>query len=116
MKLESHFSIGDKVWVYRDEPTEATVGQIQMTYMQRKRKTPELEERYMTHEFGIGSGSYFIYGKSIYATREECVEGNQEAIAEKALQDEANRIQQRTWLLQEIAEAQAKLSKLETTK
>lgn len=113
MKLESHFSIGDKAWIYWDEPTQVTIGQIQMTYTHARRKKPELEERYMTHEYGIGSGSYFIFGRSIYATRDACVAGNQEAIAEKAREDEAQRAQEREWLLKEISDAQEKLLKLE---
>lgn len=113
MKLESHFNIGDKVWIYWDEPMEVTIGQIQMTHTHRLRKKPELEERYMTHEFGIGSGSFFIYGRSIYATRDECIAGNQAAIENKARLDEEQRADEREWLLREITKAQEKLSKLE---
>ena len=90
MQFDSRFNIGEKVWIIYHygrggmKPVELTVGKITIEHTDSKGREGEeifdnykpqekYEEKYMCDETGIGSGTYYILGKSIFATEKECL-------------------------------------------
>jgi hypothetical protein len=103
MRFETKFNCGDKAWIFTDRPEQLTIGQIRIEYTKSKGfrggyvddemptiafdnykpKAEEYREVYMCVETGIGSGSLWELGKSIFATAEECVAANAKRIADQ---------------------------------
>lgn len=71
--ITPHFRMGQKAWVPRyrngqpDEPMEATVGEIKIEISKEG-----VTEAYMCEETGIGTGTLYTLGESIFDTEEEC--------------------------------------------
>ncbi len=84
MDFRSQFNIGDKVFVpIKKQPTLVTIGRITIEHTDSKGRNGEelfdnykpqkgYKETYMCDETGIGSGSCWVAGKNIFATKEEC--------------------------------------------
>jgi hypothetical protein len=133
MKFTTAFNCGDRGWVYdgKKGATQLTIGQIRITYTNSKgvndgaidpgfpgiafdnfKAKTSYEESYMCVETGIGSGSVYTFGKSIFKTEAECLTANAARIAEQKKHEEADmkkRIQAAMWRL---AEAKRELAKL----
>lgn len=102
MKFETRFNCGDKAWVFGERrPEQLTVGQIRIEYTKSaglnggvvepgcgiafdnyKPKEETYEEVYMCVETGIGSGTLWRLGQTIFATEAECLTANEERLAE----------------------------------
>ena len=87
MNFTSHFGPGDKAWIFGDGPEQVTIGQIRLTLTSSKGIPGEtmfsnykpqkgFVEEYMCVETGIGSGSIYTYGRSIFTTKQECLDAN----------------------------------------
>lgn len=95
MRIDTKFAPGDKVWVLYDGlPREVTVGQVRVvvtdspglgeTDWQNYRAQSGRLEEYMCVETGVGSGTVYTLGQSVFGTRDECVEVQKDLVA-KAL-------------------------------
>jgi hypothetical protein len=110
MNITTALSCGDKAWTFDGERIcQRTVGQVHVEYTQSpgigdafmegsvlsysgsdpepenyKPMEPKLVERYMCVETGIGSGSVYTLGESIFLSEEECRAANAERLAELA--------------------------------
>jgi hypothetical protein len=84
MKLYSKFSPGDKVWCIKggNKAVELTVGQVNIkvtdspgtskeTIFDNYRPLSGRVESYMCVETGIHSGSVYVLGRNIFATKNE---------------------------------------------
>jgi len=85
MKITTQFSNGDKAWVftYAKSPKVglATVGQVRVTITESQgdgedgfdnfRPQSSRVEEYMCEETGIGSGTIYTLGESIFETEAE---------------------------------------------
>ena len=98
MKFETHLNIVDRAYYVYNCTTpkieRRTVGEVSLRY----NKKEGLKERYMCKETGIGSGTVYTYGKSIFATEEEAnvrieelLEEYADAIAERKRYEEEER-------------------------
>lgn len=127
MKFSTEFNFGDKGWVYTDGPRQLTIGQIrieatnspgvysdedeEIQFDNYKRKEG-YEEVYMCIETGIGSGSLWRLGKSIFKTREDCLEANKEEIVRRELAAAEMRKRDIEHALRRKATAEAELRSL----
>lgn len=111
MNIQTTLSCGDKAWTFDGENIrQRTVGQIRIQYTDSpgigdgfmeggiasysggwggvpdnyQKKPPKLVEEYMCVETGIGSGSIYTLGESIFATENECRTANTARLAELA--------------------------------
>ena len=84
MKFESRFDIGGKVFVpINGISTQVTIGKVTIEHTDSKGRPGEdlfdnykpqkkYKETYMCDETGVGSGSCWELGRSIFATEAEC--------------------------------------------
>ena len=130
MKIETKLSCGDKAYIYQVGHTkevpghaiEVTIGQVRVEFTKSsglKRgeffrgnvlssdntlpKSATYRESYMCVETGIGSGSIWEYGKSIFLTKEDAL---------KAGEEESER--QRQYLIRREQEQRAELIRRES--
>jgi hypothetical protein len=132
MKFETAFSCGEKAWAFDGERAhQVTVGQVQVTYTHSKGlnggvvdpdipvafdnfkpKKATYEERYMCIETGVGSGSIYTLGQSIFRTKAECEQANAEQMEQRKRYQEQMRKMGIERAQLRIADAQAELRKL----
>ena len=98
MKIETQLSCGDKVWRFNGAHAEQlTVGQVRVEYTESRGCSdlefrgdvimnggenyapirPQQEEIYMCTETGIGSGSLYKLGETIFLSKEDCLAANE---------------------------------------
>jgi hypothetical protein len=130
MKFETAFNIGDKGWVmYNDwkHPQQVTVGQIRIEHTDSKGDSsysfgdnykPQKKhlEQYMCEETGIGSGTVYTLGKTIFATKEECLEAFEERIRELEEYERAEKERKKQEKLRQEASLRAQLDEIERIK
>jgi hypothetical protein len=124
MKLESHFSPGDKAWVFDgDMASLVTVGQIRLTLTDSKGIPGEtlfsnymahkgFVEEYMCVETGIKSGSIWTYGKNIFSSEAECLAANADRIKQQQQAKEEMRKLDIQRAKQNMLDAQEELNRL----
>lgn len=123
MKIETTFSCGDQGWVFREDRAELlTIGQIRIQVTKSRGDVNSMfsnykpqegyEEVYMCEETGIGSGSLFTLGKSIFVTEAECLKANAKRIKEHKANAERARKLDIEDAKRARAEAEAKLRRL----
>lgn len=137
MQITTTLSCGDKAWTFEgDYVRERTVGQVRIEYTHSagigdgfmeggvianggenyEPMEPKLVEQYMCVETGIGSGSIFTLGESIFLTREECETANAERIAIREQKKRDRAAWERSQLLAEEASVRMKLARIEAAK
>lgn len=110
MQINTSLSCGDKAWTFDGERVvQRTVGQVRVEYTHSpgigdafpeggvlsysggdtepenyRAMEPKLVEQYMCVETGIGTGSIYTLGESIFLSEQECREANAERLAERA--------------------------------
>jgi hypothetical protein len=67
-----------------------TVGQIRVIQSLPNHHDPVYKEEYMCVETGVGSGSVWTYGKNIFATKKEALDG-EIALKQKSYKERAER-------------------------
>jgi hypothetical protein len=73
MEFKTAFSCGDQGWVFNGSRVVAlTIGLIRPCMIDSRSAKTSYTEEYMCNETGIGSGSVYTLGKTIFVTREEC--------------------------------------------
>lgn len=104
MNITTTFSCGDLAWVlHNGRPTRLTIGQVRVehtdspgisqagitfdNFAAQKSHT----ESYMCVDTGIGSGSVYTLGESIFATEQECIAANAERLAREKAEHERRR-------------------------
>lgn len=143
MLIETKLSCGDTAYIYRvghtkEVPGHAvglTVGQVRAEFTKSsglKRgevfqgcilssdntlpKNAEYKEMYMCVETGIGSGSVWELGKTIFLTKEEALKSGEEESERKRQYLLSEEIRQREDLLREEGAVRAKLARIEAVK
>lgn len=125
MKIETSLSCGDKAWVYDGHKgaMQVTVGQVRVEFTSTKGVKDSMftnyqaqkgfKEQYMCVETGVGSGSVWEWGKSIWGTEKDCLKGNEVRIKEAKERAESQRKQEIVWALEEKRAVEEKLRRLE---
>lgn len=143
MLIETKLSCGDTGYIYRPGLTKEvpghavglTIGQVRVEFTKSsglKRgqvfqgcvlssdntlpKNAEYREMYMCVETGIGSGSVFEFGKTIFLTKEEALKSGEEESERLRQYFISEEIRKRDELLREERAVRAKLARIEAAK
>lgn len=130
MIFETAFNIGDRGWVYYGTRSnyvqQATIGKITVehteTTLYEDDETgygePVLEhkEKYMCKETGVGSGTVFTYGETIFKTKQECEAAFAGRIAAQAEEKIAAELRSNERKLAEESGLRARLAEIERIK
>lgn len=95
MKIQTQFSCGDMAWVFCDNgPRQLTIGQVRVecTDSPGYEDSPfhnygaqkGYKEQYMCLETGVGSGTIWEFGVSLFADEASCIEANKARIEQMA--------------------------------
>lgn len=134
MELKTAFSCGDKGWVFDYASGgihQLTVGQVQVTFTKSEgvndgrveancgiqfnnyKPKEAYEERYMCVETGVGSGSVYTLGESIFASEDECRAANAKRLREIAKEKREREEWERRQEEKEEAELRRRLARIE---
>jgi len=126
MQFETAFNVGDRGWIFTENEIRlVTIGQIRVKYTGKSNELygpigdnygPQKEsyvEEYMCYEHGIGSGSVFTLGKSIFATKEGCEIQYAEEIERKRLYNENLEKEQHQTNLRLVESCKMELARLQ---
>ena len=138
MKLDTALSCGDKVWAFSGGHCfQYTVGQVRIQYTSSQGLEDgqyfhgtivsnggenhgplpaHYEECYMCVETGIGSGSIHTIGKTIFLTKEDCLNGSAKEIERLAEVAAYRKAQARKDLLSQEEGARRLLANIEAEK
>lgn len=141
MHIETKLSVGDKGWTFDGTHVrQRTIGQIRIEYTQSDGigdgymeggvicssgdeyatnyapMPPKLIESYMCVETGIGSGSIYTFGETMFLTEEDCRIKCAEAIQKKAEADAARKQREREQALSEEPLLRLRLARIEELK
>lgn len=123
MNITTNLSCGDTAWVFTDNgPQTVTVGQVRIEYTSSKgidgsmfgnyQAQKGFKEQYMCVETGIGSGTVWEFGKSIFLDEAACIEANEQRIVELKRHAEEERLREIVMAQRKRDDANKKLREL----
>lgn len=136
MEIQTALSIGDKVWAWGDyRPRLLTVGQVRVQItdspgvndghvhpecrgvaFDNYKPQADRKEEYMCVESGIGSGTLWELGRTIFRTEDECIAANAEAIERRRVADEECKQRERRDLLRQEPSLREQLARIDKIK